>query len=60
MLTKNINKNTGEITLDVLVCCSLPKKMANGQLYKQAGNAVSVDLITLIAKELLTVLQACD
>lgn len=39
---------------------SLPEKMANGQLYKQAGNAVSVDLITLIAKELLTVLQASD
>ena len=36
---------------------SLPEKMANGQLYKQAGNAVSVDLITLIAKELLAVLQ---
>jgi DNA (cytosine-5)-methyltransferase 1 len=34
--------------------------MANGQLYKQAGNAVSVDLITLIANELLTVLQAND
>ncbi|WP_022942245.1 DNA cytosine methyltransferase [Psychromonas hadalis] len=39
---------------------SLPEKMANGQLYKQAGNAVSVDLITLIANELLVVLQACD
>ncbi|MCP4321565.1 MAG: DNA (cytosine-5-)-methyltransferase [Psychromonas sp.] len=39
---------------------SLPTKMANGQLYKQAGNAVSVDLITVIAKELLVVLQACD
>lgn len=39
---------------------SLPTKMANGQLYKQAGNSVSVDLITLIAKELLTVLQAND
>ncbi|WP_413701596.1 DNA cytosine methyltransferase [Psychromonas sp. KJ10-10] len=39
---------------------SLPGKMANGQLYKQAGNAVSVDLITLIANELLEVLQACD
>tara|TARA_R110001583_G_scaffold49303_1_gene154304 strand:+ start:2464 stop:3609 length:1146 start_codon:yes stop_codon:yes gene_type:complete len=39
---------------------SLPEKMANGQLYKQAGNAVSVDLITLIANELLEVLQASD
>jgi DNA (cytosine-5)-methyltransferase 1 len=39
---------------------SLPGKMANGQLYKQAGNAVSVDLITLIANELLVVLQASD
>lgn len=39
---------------------SLPEKMANGQLYKQAGNAVSVDIITLIATELLDVLQACD
>jgi len=39
---------------------SLPEKMANGQLYKQAGNAVSVDLITLIANELLSVLQASD
>jgi DNA (cytosine-5)-methyltransferase 1 len=39
---------------------SLPEKMANGQLYKQAGNAVSVDLITLIANELLVVLQASD
>ncbi|MEI6898120.1 MAG: DNA (cytosine-5-)-methyltransferase [Psychromonas sp.] len=37
---------------------SLPKNMANGPLYKQAGNAVSVDLITLIANELLIVLQA--
>jgi DNA (cytosine-5)-methyltransferase 1 len=39
---------------------SLPEKMANGQLYKQAGNAVSVDLITLIANELLVVLQTSD
>lgn len=39
---------------------SLPEKMANGQLYKQAGNAVSVNLITVIAKELLLVLQADD
>lgn len=39
---------------------SLPEKMANGQLYKQAGNAVSVDLITLIANELLEVLQASN
>ncbi|PKF63394.1 DNA (cytosine-5-)-methyltransferase [Psychromonas sp. psych-6C06] len=39
---------------------SLPEKIANGQLYKQAGNAVSVDLITLIANELLSVLQLND
>ena len=39
---------------------SLPEKMANGQLYKQAGNSVSVDLITLIANELLIALQAND
>lgn len=38
----------------------LPTKMSNGALYKQAGNAVSVHLITLIAQELLTVLQGYD
>jgi len=39
---------------------ALPDNMSNGHLYKQAGNAVSVDLITLIANELLTVLQGND
>ncbi|WP_019613038.1 DNA (cytosine-5-)-methyltransferase [Psychromonas ossibalaenae] len=38
----------------------LPTNMSNGHLYKQAGNAVSVDVITLIANELLNVLQAGD
>lgn len=33
-------------------------KISNGQLYKQAGNSVSVDLITFIATELLSVLEA--
>ena len=28
----------------------LPKEMANSHLYKQAGNAVSVPLITVLAK----------
>lgn len=32
-------------------------KISNGQLYKQAGNSVSVDLITFIANELLSVLE---
>jgi len=35
----------------------LPDGMSNGALYKQAGNAVSVDIITLIAKEILRALE---
>lgn len=33
------------------------KKYSNAQLYKQAGNAVSVDMITMIAKEILEILD---
>ncbi len=33
------------------------KKYTNAHLYKQAGNAVSVDVITLIAKELLKIIE---
>ena len=31
---------------------NLPKNVANGQLYKQAGNSVTVPLIRLIAKNI--------
>ena len=33
------------------------KPYSNAQLYKQAGNAVSVDMITMIAKEILKILD---
>lgn len=33
------------------------KKYSNAHLYKQAGNAVSVDMITMIAKEILEILD---
>lgn len=33
------------------------KPYANSHLYKQAGNAVSVDMITLLAKEILKILE---
>ena len=33
------------------------KRYSNAQLYKQAGNAVSVDMITMIAKEILKILD---
>ena len=33
------------------------KKYSDAQLYKQAGNAVSVDMITMIATEILKILD---
>ena len=33
------------------------KKYSNAHLYKQAGNAVSVDMITMIATEILKILD---
>jgi len=35
----------------------LPKKLARGQLYKQAGNSVVVPMVELIAKEIVRVLD---
>ena len=36
---------------------NLPKNVANGQLYKQAGNSVTVPLIRLIAKNIKSSIQ---
>ena len=33
------------------------KKYGDAHLYKQAGNAVSVDMITMIAREILEILD---
>ena len=35
----------------------LPKEMANSHLYKQAGNAVTVDLIKVLAKKILQAIE---
>ena len=35
----------------------LPKEMANAHLYKQAGNAVTVDLIKVLAKKILQAIE---
>jgi len=35
----------------------LPKEVSNTQLYKQAGNAVTVKLIEILAKDIKTVLD---
>ena len=38
----------------------LPENVSNGNLYKQAGNAVTVDIIKLLAKELLKAFYKTD